>query len=193
VFAQFNRASFTRIAAPTSHPNQNTVDVNYQVLVKDKQGGALEEFSETHTMRYLFLPEVEMLLESSGLCLKDAHEFQSNRPLGLDTWTAVFQKAGRNYTAPHLVLFSGSVQSACGGASAASGPFYCPQDQRVYLDTSFFQEMRDRLGGVLVVRANTEPDAEADLQAERYEQADEEHGVAEPPWLFVANPQDREG
>ena len=64
-----------------------------------------------------------------------------------DTWTAVFQKAGRSYTAPHLVLFSGSVQSACGGASAASGPFYCPQDQRVYLDTSFFQEMRDRLGG----------------------------------------------
>ena len=64
-----------------------------------------------------------------------------------DTWTAVFQKAGRDYTAPHLVLFSGSVQSACGGATAASGPFYCPGDQRVYLDTSFFQEMRDRLGG----------------------------------------------
>ena len=85
-----DRYSVTRIAEPTSHPNQNTVDVNYHVLVKDKQGGALDEFSETHTMRYLFVPEVELLLESSGLRLKDAHEFQSNRPLGLDTWTAVF-------------------------------------------------------------------------------------------------------
>ena len=64
-----------------------------------------------------------------------------------DTWGAIFQNAGRNYTAPHLVLFSGSVQSACGGASAASGPFYCPEDQRVYLDLSFFQEMRAHLGG----------------------------------------------
>ena len=64
-----------------------------------------------------------------------------------DTWGAIFQKAGRDYTPPHLVLFSGSVQSACGGASAASGPFYCPEDQRVYLDMSFFQEMRQHLGG----------------------------------------------
>ncbi len=64
-----------------------------------------------------------------------------------DTWGAIFQKAGRDYTPPHLVLFSGSVQAACGGASAASGPFYCPQDQRVYLDMSFFQEMRQHLGG----------------------------------------------
>src|SRR5450432_2567260 len=85
-----DRYSVTRIAEPTSHPNQNTVDVNYHVLVKDKQGGALDEFSETHTMRYLFVPEVELLLESAGLRLKDAHEFQSNRPLGFDTWTAVF-------------------------------------------------------------------------------------------------------
>jgi predicted metalloprotease len=64
-----------------------------------------------------------------------------------DTWGAIFQKAGRDYTPPHLVLFNGSVQSACGGASAASGPFYCPEDQRVYLDMSFFQEMRAHLGG----------------------------------------------
>ena len=64
-----------------------------------------------------------------------------------DTWGAIFQKAGRDYTPPHLVLFSGSVQSACGGASAASGPFYCPNDQKVYLDLSFFQEMKQKLGG----------------------------------------------
>ncbi len=88
-----DRYSVTRIAKPTSHPNQNAVEVNYQLLVKDKQGGAVEEFSETHTMRYLFIPEVELLLASSGLRLKDAHEFQSNRPLGLDTWSAVFVAA----------------------------------------------------------------------------------------------------
>ena len=64
-----------------------------------------------------------------------------------DTWGAIFQGAGRSYTAPHLVLYSGAVQSACGGATAASGPFYCPGDQRVYLDLSFFDEMRQRLGG----------------------------------------------
>jgi SAM-dependent methyltransferase len=87
------RYAVTRIAEPTSHPNQNTVDVNYHVLVKNKQGGAIDEFSETHTMRYLFVPEVEMLLESSGLRLRAAHEFQSNRPLGTDTWTAVFVAA----------------------------------------------------------------------------------------------------
>jgi predicted metalloprotease len=64
-----------------------------------------------------------------------------------DTWGAIFQRAGRQYTQPHLVLYSGAVQSACGGATAASGPFYCPGDQRVYLDLSFFDEMRQRLGG----------------------------------------------
>ncbi len=64
-----------------------------------------------------------------------------------DTWGAIFQSAGRSYVQPHLVLYSGAVQSACGGATSASGPFYCPNDQRVYLDLSFFDEMRQRLGG----------------------------------------------
>ena len=64
-----------------------------------------------------------------------------------DTWGAMFQQAGKSYVAPHLVLFSGSIQSACGGATAASGPFYCPNDQKVYLDLSFFQEMKQKLGG----------------------------------------------
>ena len=64
-----------------------------------------------------------------------------------DVWGAAFQRAGQAYRQPRLVLFSGSVQSGCAGASAASGPFYCPRDQRVYLDLSFFEEMRERLGG----------------------------------------------
>lgn len=64
-----------------------------------------------------------------------------------DVWTAVFQQANAQYEQPRLVLFSGSVHSACGGATSASGPFYCPADRKAYLDTAFFEEMRARLGG----------------------------------------------
>ncbi|NGY04513.1 KPN_02809 family neutral zinc metallopeptidase [Solimonas terrae] len=64
-----------------------------------------------------------------------------------DVWGEIFEHAGGQYVAPKLVLFSGSVQTACGGATAASGPFYCPGDRQVYLDTSFFDEMKTRLGG----------------------------------------------
>lgn len=61
-----------------------------------------------------------------------------------DTWHALFTEAGETYRDPTLVLFRGSVQSACGLASAAAGPFYCPADQQVYLDLSFFAEMATR-------------------------------------------------
>jgi len=63
-----------------------------------------------------------------------------------ETWTRVFANSGRQYREPVLVLFDGSVQSACGGASSASGPFYCPSDQKVYLDLSFFRELDRRFG-----------------------------------------------
>jgi predicted metalloprotease len=61
-----------------------------------------------------------------------------------DTWTDIFRRAGKTYRDPKLVLFTGSVESACGYAQAAMGPFYCPEDEKVYLDMSFFQELRDR-------------------------------------------------
>lgn len=64
-----------------------------------------------------------------------------------DVWGAIFQASGTTYEQPKLVLFSGGVQTACGGASSASGPFYCPGDHKVYLDTGFFEQMRARLGG----------------------------------------------
>lgn len=63
-----------------------------------------------------------------------------------DLWTEQFQQMGRTYQKPNLVLYSGSVQTPSGFASAASGPFYSPQDQKVYLDLSFFQELTDRFG-----------------------------------------------
>jgi predicted metalloprotease len=61
-----------------------------------------------------------------------------------DTWTDIFRREGRQYQPPKLILFTRAVDSACGFGQAAMGPFYCPRDQSVYLDTSFFQELRDR-------------------------------------------------
>jgi predicted metalloprotease len=61
-----------------------------------------------------------------------------------DVWGKLFSEEGRTYTDPRLVLFSGSDQSGCGFASAATGPFYCPADSKVYIDLSFFQELQDR-------------------------------------------------
>lgn len=64
-----------------------------------------------------------------------------------EVWGTVLpEQANIDYVNPKLVLFSGAVQSACGGASAAMGPFYCPGDQRVYLDTDFFDMMAERMG-----------------------------------------------
>jgi uncharacterized protein len=63
-----------------------------------------------------------------------------------EVWTDVFARAGKTYTPPTLVMFSGATQSGCGFAQAAMGPFYCPIDQKVYLDTSFFQDLEQRFG-----------------------------------------------
>jgi len=61
-----------------------------------------------------------------------------------DVWQDIFRQNGRQYRDPTLVLFTGEVQSACGLGSAASGPFYCPGDQKVYIDLSFYEELRRR-------------------------------------------------
>jgi len=63
-----------------------------------------------------------------------------------DVWTGIFQRMGRTYTPPTLVLFTNSVNSACGSASAAVGPFYCSGDQKLYIDLSFFTQMKSQLG-----------------------------------------------
>ena len=63
-----------------------------------------------------------------------------------EVWHQIFNEGGQTYQEPSLILFSGQVSSACGSATAATGPFYCPGDQTIYLDTSFFAEMRQNLG-----------------------------------------------
>ncbi|HUH56615.1 MAG TPA: neutral zinc metallopeptidase [Rhodanobacter sp.] len=61
------------------------------------------------------------------------------------TWGAIFQARGATYVEPKLHIFSGGVSTACGGATTAVGPFYCPGDQKVYLDLAFFQQLQDEL------------------------------------------------
>jgi predicted metalloprotease len=63
-----------------------------------------------------------------------------------DTWRELFRRMNREYRDPKLVLFTGAVQSACGTAGAAVGPFYCPADQKLYIDLDFFRALRDRFG-----------------------------------------------
>lgn len=63
-----------------------------------------------------------------------------------DVWNKLFSDAGSNYKEPTLVLFSGAVHSACGSASSATGPFYCPGDEKVYIDLSFYDELQSKFG-----------------------------------------------
>ncbi len=63
-----------------------------------------------------------------------------------DVWTRKFQEMGRQYEAPILVMYTGSIQTGCGNGSAAMGPFYCSADQKVYIDLSFFRDMKKTLG-----------------------------------------------
>lgn len=63
-----------------------------------------------------------------------------------DTWTGIFKASGDTYEKPKLVLFDGETDSACGFANAATGPFYCPGDRKVFLDTAFFRELADKFG-----------------------------------------------
>ncbi len=63
-----------------------------------------------------------------------------------DVWAQLFSKAGKQYQNPTLVLFNGATQSGCGNASSATGPFYCPADQRLYIDLSFYSDLKDRFG-----------------------------------------------
>ena len=80
----------TRIVEPVMHANDNLVDLNYQILVKDKSNDAVEDLKETHHMRYFFRPEIELLLQDAGLSLADSFEWMSSKPTGFDTWGACF-------------------------------------------------------------------------------------------------------
>jgi len=63
-----------------------------------------------------------------------------------ETWTQIFQESGQKYQEPGMVLFDDGVNTACGSATSAAGPFYCPADQKIYMDLRFFEELRTRFG-----------------------------------------------
>ncbi|KXB82397.1 putative neutral zinc metallopeptidase [Prevotella sp. DNF00663] len=102
------------------------------------QQGGLEQLQDQTSPReeQSFAPEEQELAKFSRQILAGTE----------DVWTEVFQKMGRKYTPPTLVLFTSQVQSACGNASASVGPFYCSADQKLYIDLSFFSQMKSQLG-----------------------------------------------
>ena len=79
----------TRTAKPTLRPNENIVDVHYKVLVKQNRNGMVADIEETHSMRYLFLPEVRLMLQSAGMELLQAERWMSQEELGCGSWQAV--------------------------------------------------------------------------------------------------------
>lgn len=85
-----NGLSITRIAEPVLHPNENVVDVNYRILLVDDETGQLEELKELHRMRYLFAPEIELMLQQCGMKLVVKGAWLSERQPDFDSWTAYF-------------------------------------------------------------------------------------------------------
>ena len=91
--------------------------------------------SQTTTSDYKPTAEENRLAEFVSVVLADTE----------DTWKVQFNEKGSRYIEPKLVLFSGAVQSACGFAQSAMGPFYCPGDQKVYIDLSFYQDLKSKM------------------------------------------------
>ena len=106
--------------------------IDPQVLLQMQQGGATMTTDEDWQPS----AEEQHLADFVSVVLADTE----------DTWNTIFGRSGMDYEEPVLVMFSGSVQSACGMASAAVGPFYCPADNNVYLDLSFFHDLKQRHG-----------------------------------------------
>jgi len=106
--------------------------IDPRVLLQMQQGvGSATTGGEHHAS-----PEEAQLVDFISVVLADTE----------DTWNTLFRNSGREYEEPVLVMFTGSVRSACGMAGAAMGPFYCPEDRKIYLDLSFFNDLKRRHG-----------------------------------------------
>lgn len=81
-------------------------------------------------------PQDQQLTEFVSVVLADTE----------DTWSTLFRQMGRTYRQPKLVLYSGAVRSGCGAAKSSMGPFYCPADEKVYIDLSFYRDLKNRYG-----------------------------------------------
>ena len=98
------------------------------------QQGPTSSSVSTYTTSKPISPAENQLAEFVAVVLADTE----------DTWNVLFNKMGKTYREPTLVLFSGAVESTCGFAQAAMGPFYCPADQKVYIDLSFYRDLKNR-------------------------------------------------
>ncbi|WP_136795680.1 MULTISPECIES: neutral zinc metallopeptidase [Desulfosediminicola] len=101
-----------------------------------QQGAQLTGETTMEKTDYQPTPQEQELADFVSVVLADTE----------DTWQKIFSAGDASYAEPKLVLFSGQVQSACGFAQAAMGPFYCPGDQKVYIDLSFYQDLKNSLG-----------------------------------------------
>lgn len=101
-----------------------------------QQGSQLSGEGTMEQTDYQPTPQEQELADFVSVVLADTE----------DTWQAIFTDGGASYLEPKLVLFSGQARSACGFAQAAMGPFYCPGDQKVYIDLSFYQDLKNKLG-----------------------------------------------
>jgi hypothetical protein len=110
--------------------------VDPSVILNQTQMNVPGSGTSTQSAPYSASPEEQRLAEFVSVVLADTE----------DTWNALFSSMGKTYEEPKLVLFSGSVESACGFASAAVGPFYCPADYKVYIDLSFYSDLKNRFG-----------------------------------------------
>ena len=106
-----------------------TKDPSALIQIAEQQGSAPTEMSAEQKK------QSDEMAQFVSVVLKDTE----------DVWTKLFrEKLGKEYVAPTLVIFNETVESGCGNASAATGPFYCPADQKVYIDLSFFNEMKEK-------------------------------------------------
>ena len=96
----------------------------YQATKQVTSSGAVQQGAAPTNLT----PEQKEVSDFVGTVLADTE----------DTWTPIFKAQGAQYVSPKLVMFSGAIQSGCGNAESAMGPFYCPADQKVYIDTQFF-------------------------------------------------------
>lgn len=108
--------------------------VDPKIIMSLMDGGALIQTTSQTDPNYKPSAEEQQLAQFTGVVLADTE----------DTWNPLFQQMGKRYQEPKLVLFTNAVRSACGHAEAAMGPFYCPGDNKVYIDLGFYQQLKNR-------------------------------------------------